>query len=144
MSLILSCRVLMDANVSIDVEGNFMLQTAWDKSTVLVVSVSWCGQCHGVGSAMVWAVSWCGQCHGGGSVMVWAVSWWCQCHGVGSVMVWAVSWWWQCHGVGRNPACWSDGSCSCDRCNDGHQISRRHPAASRDSTHGPLRWTVSA
>ena len=28
--------------------------------TVLVAAVSWCGQCHGVGSVMVWAGIHCG------------------------------------------------------------------------------------
>ncbi|XP_041369737.1 N-acetylated-alpha-linked acidic dipeptidase 2-like [Gigantopelta aegis] len=44
MSFVYSCHVLMDAHVSIDVEQNVMLQTACNKSTVLVLAVSWCGQ----------------------------------------------------------------------------------------------------
>ena len=72
---------------------NDELQTTCNKSTDLVVAVSWCWQYHGGGSIMVVAVSWCWQYHGVGSIMVVAVSWWWQYHGGGSIMVVAVSWW---------------------------------------------------
>ena len=39
---------------------------------------------------------------------------------------------------------WQHGSCACDRCIDGHQISRRDTAASRHSAHERPQWNVSA
>ena len=44
MSLVFTSHVLLDAHLFIDVEGNFMLQAACSKSSILVSAVSWCGQ----------------------------------------------------------------------------------------------------
>ena len=44
MSLVYSCHVLMDARVSMDVEGLVMLQIACNKSIGLVMAVSRCGR----------------------------------------------------------------------------------------------------
>ena len=44
VSLVFSHHVLMDTDLSVDLERRVMLQAACNKSTMLVMAVSWCGQ----------------------------------------------------------------------------------------------------
>ena len=65
----------------------------------MVLVLSGCGYCLGVGAVWVWVLSWCGCCLSVGVVWVWVLSVCGCCLGVGVVWVWVLSGCGSCLGV---------------------------------------------